>query len=124
MTEEKRPTLTMREAQMAAFSRVEVQEFNEWMPAHLHKFFPVQCRTAGETHLREIIQYGIKRAASYGFTSQRDVCRYIDLVVVFGRDSDTETGSRWAGEILGKRGDPGARMQALFREAKSHLGET
>jgi hypothetical protein len=122
-TLQRRATLTMRETQLSAFSRIEVQKFKEWMLAHLKKFFPTEYQSAGETQLREIIQYGIKRAASYGITSRRDVCKYIDLMVVFGRNFDTETRFRWAGEILGKDGNPDAKMRSLFQEAKSHLSE-
>jgi Domain of unknown function (DUF4123) len=113
--------LTMRETQIAAFSRIEVQKFKDWMVVHLNKFFPRECQSAGETQLRETIQYGIKRAASYGISSRQDVCKYIDLMLVFGRDFDKETRFRWASEILGKGGDSGAKMRSLFREAKFHL---
>ena len=115
--------LTIRPSQLAEFSRVEVQKFKSWMLVHLNKFFPRECQSEGETQLRETIQYGIKRAASYGITSKQDVCKFIDLMVLFGRNFDTETRSRWAGEILGKPGNPSAKMISLFREAKSHLRE-
>ena len=41
-----------------------------------------------------MVQYGIKRAAVYGFTAKRDVCKYIDLMILFGRDFDTDKRSR------------------------------
>lgn len=122
-TPQRYTALTMRPAQLAEFSRVEVQKFKSWMLVHLNKFFPRECQSAGETQLTETIQYGIKRAASYGITSRRDVCKFIDLMVVFGRNFDTETRSRWANEILGQPGNPSAKMRSLFREAKSHLRE-
>ena len=115
--------LRMRPSQLADFSRVEVQKFKSWMLVHLHKFFPRECQSAGDTQLGETIQYGIRRAASYGITSKRDVCKYIDLMVVFGRDFDTESRSRWAGEILNNPGNSAIKMRSLFREAKLHLRE-
>jgi hypothetical protein len=113
--------LTIRQAQFAVLSQLEVQKFEDWMLAHLKRFFPRQCAVAGDQRLREMVQYGIQRAAVYGITAKRDVCKYIDLMIVFGRDFDTDRRSRWAGEILGKRRNPGVKMQTLLQTAKIRL---
>ena len=91
------------------------------MLAHLRRFFPSQCLAAGDQLLRETIQYGVRRAAGYGITAKRDVCKYIDLMVVFGRDFDTDRRALWAGEILAKRRNAGAKMQMLLQAAKVRL---
>jgi hypothetical protein len=113
--------LTIRQAQMDVLSRLEVQKFEDWTLTHLQRFFPAQCAALGEQRLRESIQHGIRRAASYGFKAKRDVCKYIDLMIVFGRDFDTDKRHRWATEILARRVDPGWKMQALFTAAKARL---
>ncbi len=113
--------LTIRQAQLAVLSQLEVRKFEDWMVSHLHKFFPKQCATLGERQLREWIQHGIRRAAYYGLRAKNDVCKYIDLMIVFGQDFDTDKRNRWASEILGRRGDPGAKMQVLFTAAKLRL---
>ena len=113
--------LTIREAQFAVLSQVEVEKFQEWILAHLKKFFPQQCAAAGNQQLQEMVQYEIKRAAVYGFSAKRDVCKYIDLMIVFGRDFDTDRRSRWAGEILSRRRNPGVKMQILLQAAKLRL---
>jgi hypothetical protein len=82
--------LTIRQAQFAVLSQLEVQKFEEWMLVHLKRFFPRQCAGGGDQRLREMVQYGIQRAAGYGVTAKRDVCKYIDLMIVFGRDFDTD----------------------------------
>jgi hypothetical protein len=112
--------LTIRAEQFEVFSRLEVEKFEEWMIAHLRRFFPQQCAVAGEAQLRETIQGGIKRAAAYGMTAKRDVCKYIDLMIVLGRDFDTDNRYPWAGEILSERRDPSAKMQALHGAALKH----
>jgi hypothetical protein len=91
------------------------------MLVHLQKFFPGQCYAAGEERVREIISHGIDRAATYGLTSKRDVCKYIDLMVVFGRDFDTDSRLRWAAEILRQRRNPGIKMRLLLEAGKRHL---
>ena len=77
---------------------------------------------ARDAQLRDTIQYGTKRAADYGITDRRDVCKYIDLAVVFGRDFDTDRRSPWAGKILGQRSSPALRMRTLLTAAKRQLG--
>jgi len=111
----------IRRAQLAVFSQVEVQKFEQWVRVHLQRFFPRQCAAAGEPGVQELVQYGIQRAAIHGITAKRDVCKYIDLMIVFGRDFDKDKRSRWAGQILGNRRHPGARMRALLQAAKAHL---
>ena len=92
------------------------------MLVHLRKFFPKQCAALGELQLRETIGHGIRRAAHYGITAKRDVCKYIDLMIVFGRDFDSDKRFRWAREILDRQGNSFAKMKALLPAAKLRLG--
>ncbi len=122
--EETRPrytNLTIRQAQLAILSRIELRKFEDWMVEHLNKFFPGQCEAAGEEQIRATIQYGVKRAASYGITTERDVCKYIDLMVVFGRDFDEDRRFAWTRDILGKEENPSRKIEALHEAAKGHL---
>ena len=113
--------LTIRQRQMAVFSQVEVQKFEAWVVAHLKRFFPRQCAAAGELRLRDTVHYGVQRAAAHGITAKCDVCRYIDLMIIFGRDFDTDKRTRWAAQILGHRRPPRVRMHALLHAAKLRL---
>jgi hypothetical protein len=113
--------LTIRPEQLQVFSRVEVDKFEEWMLAHLQKFFPAQCQTAGQSQLRETIQAGIKRAAAYDMTSKREVCKYIDLMIVFGRDFDKDRRYPWASEILAREASPVQKIRNLHEAAQLHL---
>jgi hypothetical protein len=113
--------LTIRQEQITVFSQLEVEKFEEWMLAHLKKFFPAKCRALGESKLLEIIRRGVKRAAVYQFTSKRDVCKFIDLMVVFGREFDTDKRLPWAGKILASKGAPEQKMQDLYAAAHRHL---
>lgn len=113
--------LTIRQEQFAVFSQVEVQKFEDWMVVHSHRFFRAQCTALGERQLRETIRYGIKRAAGYGIKIKRDVCKYIDLMIVFGRDFDKDPRYRWASEILGSPTEPPRKMRAAFQAAQLYL---
>jgi len=57
--------LTITQAQREAFSRAAFRRFEDWMASHLREFFPVQCGVLGEIRTREMILYGIMRAASF-----------------------------------------------------------
>jgi len=113
--------LTIRKQQMAAFERAEIKKFEDRMVIHLKKFFPRQCAALGDFKLRETIRYGIKRAAAYGITAEREVYKYTDLMIVLGRDFDTDQRLPWAGEILRGRKNPVAKILALHGSARKHL---
>ena len=114
-------TLTMRPSQLAEFSRVEVDKFKSWILVHLHKFFPRECQSAGETQLQDTIKYGIKRAASYGITSKRDVCKYIDLMVLLGREFETDQRFPAAANILRQPIPADSRIGSLVKYVTSIL---
>ncbi|HEY6345529.1 MAG TPA: hypothetical protein VIY49_28865 [Bryobacteraceae bacterium] len=113
--------LTIRPEQLAVFSQLEVRKFEQWMLAHLWRFFPRECRAAGDGQVRKTIRYGIERAGGYGVASKRDVCKYIDLMIVFGKNFDTDPRYPWAAQILGKPGDPAAKMRSALEAGQLHL---
>ncbi len=113
--------LTIRAAQMAVLSDLADRSFEDWIAAHVKKFFPAEYEALGHAGLRDIIRYGRRRASQHAFKARRDVCKYIDLMIVLGIDFDTDV--RWAAEILARRGDRSATMRALFAAASRHLKE-
>jgi hypothetical protein len=115
-------SFTIRQAQMDVFSQTEIQKFEDWMVKHLTQFFPQQCQALGKSLLRELIQHGIQRAAAHRITAERDVCKFIDLMIVFGRDFDRDNKSAWAGQILANRKTPRSKIRSLYEAAKMRLG--
>lgn len=113
--------LKIRAEQLEAYSQAEVERFGEWMAAHLRRFFPRQCKPLGDDQLNETIRFGIARAATYGIKAKRDVCKYIDLVIVLGRDFDKDGTLAWAGEILNTQNQPHAKIEILHQVARIHL---
>ncbi|MGH9431409.1 MAG: hypothetical protein ACRD3T_07685 [Terriglobia bacterium] len=109
---------------MQKFSEAALKRFEDQVLGHLNKFFPKCCEAMGESKLRENIQYGVKRAAAHRVTNKSDVCKYIDLMIVFGRDFDRSPQQAWAGEILNDKSlkGPARRMRLLFEAAKKHCG--
>lgn len=117
--------MVIRSAQVNTLSENASQTFEDRMVAHLNRCFPDQCKAMQEPEVRETIRYGVKQAAQYGIKAQRDVCKFIDLMVVFGRDFDRDPGVPWASSILSDRAlkDPTVRTEALYEAGKQHEKE-
>ena len=109
--------MKMRNEQIDAFSRSREIAYEDSLISHIRDFFPDRFQTAGETNVRELIRYGIMRSRSYGIVTERDVCKYIDLMIVFGRDFDQEC--VWAQEILtDEDADPVDQIDDLYEVAQ------
>lgn len=106
----------LRKEQMAMFQKLETQKFVDHACLHVKEFFPSESSALGESKLRDVIQHGIKRAASFNITAKPDVLKYIDLSVLFGPDFDTQF--RWADEILNSENSPSVKVEMLLSKAK------
>ncbi len=82
--------LEIREEQVKIFQNEALRKFESQMISHLDQFFPERCRELGEEKIREMIQYGVKHAATYRIVSHRHVCRFIDLLVLLSHDFETQ----------------------------------
>jgi hypothetical protein len=113
----------IRKEQLDALSEASLKNYENRMVIHLNKFFQPQCKLLGDAKLRETIHYGIARAKSYAIISERDVCKYIDLMLAFGRDFDKDPNYSLAQQILTDKAilDPTQRINKLFETALAHL---
>lgn len=111
--------LTIRKPQLEALGARHRAAFAARIAEHLGRFFPERCRVLGADGVAEAVEHGITRAALYGITSERDVCKYIDLMFVFGRDLDRAESHPWAARILARHATmaPGALVEALLDKA-------
>jgi hypothetical protein len=120
--------LIIRQEQMDEFIRTAAKSFEDWMVAHLTEFFPGECRVLGYPEVRATIRYGIEKAERYGITTEREVCKYIDLMYALGQDFDSNPDLPWVQEILQDETlpDPEERMVRLCHMAvqKQSVGVT
>lgn len=114
--------LALRRQQLDALAETRLLDFEARMRAHVCRCFAATTRTMSDRQLRDVIRHGVARAQAYGIGSQRSVCKYINLMFVFGRDFDRDPRLPWAIEIL-----DGARVHRdlstvdfLYREAQRH----
>ena len=112
--------LTIRKEQLAVFGPLGEKAFEDRMIVHLKKVFPEQSQTLGERNLRETIQYGTPRAAAHGIISERDVCKYIDLMILYGRDFDKDANLPWVQSILQNQAikNPSSKIERLYSAAR------
>lgn len=120
--------MKMRPEQEQAFSQAAVQRFEDRMVTHLGKFFPEQCDALGEADTRAAIREGIQRAAQYDIISERDVCKFTDLMFAFGRRFDEDSKLPWARQVLADPAHPNATVKtnrlydAALRHARQAAG--
>jgi hypothetical protein len=92
--------LKIRPEQMEEMSEYMLHQFEERMVEHLHSAFPDQTEELKKTDLQAIIRTGVDKAESYDVTDEVDVERYLECIVQYGTEFDTDVGTAWAGEIL------------------------
>ena len=92
--------LVIRKQQMDVFRNYEIKKFEDRMVLHLRSGFPEQTKTIPEQALREMILTGIDKAESYKVTDEVDVERFLECIMRYGSDFDTDPNISWAAEIL------------------------
>jgi hypothetical protein len=109
--------IQIRPAQLETFERNALRQFEDEMVVHLKKFHPSHASAAGEEGLRRMIRTGIERAKAYGFTLRGPVQFYLEQMMIYGHDYDTDPLLPWAGRALGSGGpnelDRADRMHEL-----------
>lgn len=115
--------LKMRPEQVEVFLAEKTKKFEERMLAHLIKCFPRQSEALGKPKIIETVHLGIERAAGYGIVAERDVCKYVDLMIVFGCDFDSDPKLPWASITLRnpKLQDPGQKVTSLQKAASDFV---
>lgn len=108
--------LKLRPDQLQAFEQDLTASFHSRMLVHLRRMFPKRTAAYNEDQLRILVDGGRQRAGRYGLVSERDVCKYIDLMIVFGPAFDRE--QPWAAEILQRHPcEPSLKMRDLIAAA-------
>jgi len=113
--------LNISKEQMKAFAEIEAKKFLDRALLHLARCFPRENKIAGETELRKLVEYAMQRSAAYGVVVERDVLKYLDMMLVFGCDYDVDKRFPWAGEILRTRNSPEVKIAVLTETAKKHV---
>jgi hypothetical protein len=85
---------------METFRQAAVLKFRTELVEHAQRFIPNHAKLIGERRLREVVELGCERAATFGFTQRGPVRFYIELMLMLGRGFDSDPQFPWAGKTL------------------------
>lgn len=92
--------ISIKSDQLEQLGQPTYDSFKSKLVIHVHKHFPKECKTMTEAGTLETVQYGLQKARAYGFTKERSVTKFINLMFVFGRDFDSSEEHLWSSETL------------------------
>lgn len=92
--------LIINDNQINEFKAAALKNFEEVMVGHVKAFFPNHFKSMKEENIRNTIRYGYSRAKSHGFTTERNVCLYLNNMLVLGSNFDTDPLYPWTYKIL------------------------
>ena len=90
--------LRIREEQMKILDANMMERFIEKMTAHLRSVFPEKTDEKDNQELRDWIEKGIEKAATFEITEEREVALFIDLMT--GMGAGFEKQKPWIEKIL------------------------
>src|SRR4029450_5072165 len=104
--------LEIRSEQMTAFEQAALIAFEDEMVEHLKNFSPQHCEVMGESRVRSVIQLGMARARTYGFTNRGPARFYLEMMFMFGTDFDSDPLLPWVLTILNDPATPDQMVRA------------
>ncbi len=92
--------LVIRQGQMKLLGASVRRRFEGEMAVHLHEFFPDLCAAMNRDDLAVFVQTTIDKALAYGIERERDVCKFLNVSMVFGKNFDERPEFSWSRDIL------------------------
>ena len=105
--------------QVDGFNEEAAKKFEDHTTEKIRDYMPVEFKKHGEEKVRDMIRIGLANAPQYGLTRERDVARYVILMVATVPDFDTnEETSYWSQPVLSDESlDPEEKLKNLFEAA-------
>ncbi len=104
--------LRINQSQFNFFRRSLRARFVVDMEQHVNLFFPDVYRRERPEQIRSRILAAINHAETFGLTGRSDVCKFINLKVMFGDDFFDKPNLAWAKDML--VGNSTDRMSNLY----------
>jgi hypothetical protein len=99
--------LTIRKEQLNVLENAMAREFERKMIEHLRQKFPKETEKNEDDELAGEIRHGVKSSGKYGISAECDVARYVEYMMMYGLNFDTDPKFGWAGKILRTEGISG-----------------
>lgn len=114
---------TIRKEQIYKLKEISINEFVLDMIDHVRIYFPEETEPFDNESLEEFIRKILEKAKSYDLKSERDVCKFINLVMVFGFDFDTNSDTIWMYKMLTDESEPNpvVRLNDCYNQVSRRL---
>jgi hypothetical protein len=95
---------------MKCLQQVMLDRFERRLLAHIEQYFPTHWRVVGAEQMAEVVRFGVRRAQSLGYTTERDGYLFHSLMLYLGSHFDTDPQYPWltnalADEAVGSRSE-------------------
>lgn len=118
--------LVIRTPQRNALIKSRLPLLRTRLAAHAAQFFPVETAKLEARELAAVLERATDRPRRYGFKTECDAAKWLNLMFTFGRNFDTDPRLGWASELLARVGDTDDRrpmIDRLFLAALEHIHE-
>lgn len=110
----------LRAIQMQAFADAQRRDFVRRMRDHLAEIFPAQWNSITPSKQREMLEHGLVCASDYGLREEYEVCLYLYVMMILGKDFDRDPAQRSLRTILTEdRLGPRDRIEQCFHIASN-----
>ena len=92
--------LTIAGKQVRQFEHAMLGVFERGLQAHSAEHFPTHWRVIGADRMKQVVQFGIRRALEAGYRSERDGYMFHSLMLRFGSYFDTDPQYPWLANAL------------------------
>lgn len=106
--------LVIRKTQMHLLEQELRRDFARRAGLHLGANFS-DCAAMEPAELRALVDGGIAKAHGYGIETEREVCKFLNLLVVYGPHFDVEL--PWARKTLAAKEGASLRLNRLYARA-------
>jgi hypothetical protein len=119
------PSLRIRREQYQALDKATSEDFEGRVIKFLKNAFPGRCRSLGDQGIRDVVRYGTKAAARYGFTRENDQYQFVELIFLLGSKFDQNPNLPWVQAILhdSREKDSSIKMARLRQAAAEHIAQ-
>ncbi|BDC52150.1 hypothetical protein F183_A44650 [Bryobacterales bacterium F-183] len=110
--------LHLRREQLAVLTRAMHARFDYTAYQHVCRYFPEQREALGKKGTMHLVRDGLSQARTYGFVSQYDLLRFLNLVFTYGSGFEYKEEYAWTIPYLADESRaPNVRMDLLMYEA-------
>lgn len=112
----------MRTAQLTEFNERAQSGFVDRMLSHWDRCFSDFVRDRDKADLKALVDDGTNRAAIYGIVAERDVCLFLDVMLILGPRFENNPSYPWARHALRSPHltDPSQRVRFLWACAEDY----